>query len=77
MRTDAKKLVTSARTIDLLEQKETIHMISIWRKEACLGSIHDLAHIPTLNCLADCLTKSISERRKLDHSCKDRKIVRC
>ena len=40
------------------EQKETIHMISMLRKEAFSGSIHDLAHISTQNCLADCLTKA-------------------
>ena len=57
MRTDATNLVTTARTI-FLEQKETIHMITMLRKEACSGSIHDLAHISTQNCLADCLTKS-------------------
>ena len=57
-RTDAKNLATTARTIHLLEQKETIHMISVLREEACSGSIHDLAHIPTLNCLADYLTKA-------------------
>ena len=34
MRTDAKNLVTTARTIHLLEQKETIHMISVLRNEA-------------------------------------------
>ena len=53
MRTDAKNLVTAARTIHLPEQKETIHMISMLREEACSGNIHDLAHIPTQNCLAD------------------------
>ena len=57
-RTDAKNLVTTARKIHLPEQKETIHMISTLRKEACPGSIHDLAHIRTQNCLADCLTKA-------------------
>ena len=36
MRTDAKNLVTTARTIHLLEQKETIHIISMLRKEDCL-----------------------------------------
>ena len=41
-----------------LNKMETIHMISMLRKEACSGSIHDLAHITTQNCLADCLTKS-------------------
>ena len=47
MKTDAKNLVTAARTIHLPEQKETIHMVSMLRKEACSGSIQDLAHIPT------------------------------
>ena len=57
MRTDAKNLVTTARTINLPEQRETIHMISMLRKEACSGSIHDLAHCPTKKSLADCFTK--------------------
>ena len=65
MRTDAKNLVTTARTIHLPEQKETIHMISMLRKEACSGSIHDLAHIPTQNCLADCLTKASAKADNL------------
>ena len=58
MRTDAKNLVTTSRTFHLPEQKETIHMISKLRKEAGSGSIHDLAHIPTQNGLADCTTKA-------------------
>ena len=57
-RTDAKNLATTARKIHLLEQKETIHMIFMLRKEACSGSIHDLAHIRAPNCLTDCLTKA-------------------
>ena len=65
MRTDAKNLVTTAGTIHLFEQKETIHMISMLRKEACSGSIHDLAHIPTQNCLADCLTESSAKADNL------------
>ena len=36
MRTDAKNLVTTARTIHLPEQKETIHMISMLRKKESL-----------------------------------------
>ena len=64
-RTDAKNLVTAARTIHLPEQKETSHMISMLRKEACSGSIHDLAHIPTQNCLADCLTKASAKEDNL------------
>ena len=58
MRTDAKNLVTTARTIHLPEQKGTIHMISMLRKEACSGNIHDLAHISTKKCLAHSLTKA-------------------
>ena len=58
MRTDAKNLVTTATTTHLPEQKETIHMISMLRKEACSVSFHDLAHSQTQNCWADWLTKS-------------------
>ena len=54
MRTDAKNSVTTARTIHLLEQKETMHMIFMLGKEACSGSIHELARISTENCLAVC-----------------------
>ena len=50
MKTDAKNLVTAARPIQLPDQRETIYMISMLRKEASTGSIHDLAHIPTQNC---------------------------
>ena len=65
MRSDAKNLVTTARTIHLPEQKETIQHVSILRQEACSGSIHDLAHIPTENCLADCLTKASAKADNL------------
>ena len=58
MRTEDKNLVTTVRTIHLPEQKETIHMNFLLKKEVCSGSIHDLAPIPTQNCLADCLTKA-------------------
>ena len=58
MRTDAKNLVTTASTTHLPEQKETIHMISMLRKEACSGNINDLAHVASLDCLSDALTKS-------------------
>ena len=40
-------------------------MISMLRKEACSGSIHDLAHIPTQNCLAGCLTKASAKAHNL------------
>ena len=52
MRTDAKNLVTN--------------MISMLRKEACSRSICDLAHIPTQNCSADCLTTN-SAKAKADN----------
>ena len=65
MRIDAKNLVTTPRTIHLPDQKETIHLISILRKEACSISIRDLAHIPTQNCLAECLTKASAKADNL------------
>ena len=63
--TGAKNVATTARTIHIPEQKETIHMISMLRKEACSGSIHDLAHIPTQNCLADCRTTASAKADNL------------
>ena len=40
-------------------------MISMLGKDACSGSIHDLAHIPTQNCLADCLTTASAKADNL------------
>ena len=40
-------------------------MISMLRKEVCSKSIHDLAHIPDQNCLADCLTKASAKTDNL------------
>jgi hypothetical protein len=57
MRTDAHNLVTTASTTHLPEQRETIHMIQMLRRETCSGSIDDLAHARTADCLSDCLTK--------------------
>ena len=71
MRTDAKNLVTTARTIHLLEQKETIHIISMLRKEVCSGSIHDLAH----KCLADCLTKASAKADNVITAVKKGKLL--
>ena len=65
MRTDATKLVTTARTIHLHEQKETIYMISMLRKDARSGSTQDFAHVPRQNCLADCLTKASAKADNL------------
>ena len=58
IRTDANNLVTTASTTHVPEQQETIHMIQMLRKGACSGSIADLAHVVTADCLADCLTKA-------------------
>ena len=57
MRTDANNLVTTASTTHLPDQKETIHMIQMLRKEACSGGIDDLSHVRSEDCLSDCLTK--------------------
>ena len=58
MRTDANNLVTNASTTHSPGQRETIHMIQMLRREACSGSIEDLAHVRTEYCLADCFTKA-------------------
>ena len=50
MRIDAPNLVTTASTTDLPEQKETIHMITRLRQEACARAIDDLAHGLTMDC---------------------------
>ena len=39
--------------------------MSMLRKEASSGSIHDLTHISTQNCLADCLTKASAKADNL------------
>ena len=64
IRTDANNLVTTATTTHLPEQKETIHMVNQLRHEACSGSIDDLAHVVSADCLADPLTKTSA---KADH----------
>ena len=58
MRTDANHLVTTAQTTHLPEQRETIHMSTQLRTEAISGAIDDLAHVVSLDCLADPLTKN-------------------
>ena len=75
MSTDATNLVTTAGTIHFPEQNETIHMISMLRKEACSGSIHDLVHIPTQNCLADYLTKASAKADNLITAVQTRKLL--
>ena len=65
MRTDANNLVTTASTTHLPEQRETIHMINQLRTESCSGSIDDLAHVVSEDCLADCLTKASAKPQAL------------
>ena len=57
MRIDANNLVTTAKTTHAPEQKETIHLIQMLRKESISGKIDDLAHVSSADCLSDCLTK--------------------
>ena len=77
MRTEAKNVVTTARTIHLPEQRGTIHMISMLGKEPCSGSIHDLAHIATQNCLADCLKKASVKADNLITAVNTGTFLRC
>jgi hypothetical protein len=65
IRTDANNLVTTASTTHVPEQQETVHMIQMLREEACSGSIADLAHVVTVDCLADCLTKASANSQNL------------
>ena len=57
LRTDANNLVTTAQTTHQPEQKETIHLIQMLRTQANSGSIDDLAHVVSQDCLSDSLTK--------------------
>ena len=50
-------------------------MISMFRKGACSGNIHDLAHIPTQNCLADCLTKASAVADNFITAVKTRRLL--
>ena len=57
MRIGANSLVTTGSTTRLPEQKETIRMIQVLRKEACSGQIEDRK----TDCLSDCLTKAAAK----------------
>ena len=59
IRTDANNLVTTASTTHQPEQKETMHLIQMLRKESNSGQIHDLAHVRSEFCLADCLSTPV------------------
>ena len=68
-RTDAHHLVTTALTTRLPEQKETIHMIQMLRKESCSGQIEDLAHVASADCLSDCVTEFSARSDAIISSC--------
>ena len=53
LRTDANNLVTTARTTHQPEQKETIHLMQMLRRESNSGAIDDLAHEVSAQCLSD------------------------
>ena len=76
MRTDAKNLVTTARTIHLSETKgDNPHDFYGCEKEACSGNILDFAHIPTQHCWADCLTKASAKVDNLITALKTRRFL--
>jgi hypothetical protein len=77
MRTDANNLVTTASTTHLPEQKETVHLIQMLRKESCSGQIHDLSHISTHYMLADALTKHSAKPDQLVNSIITGRIEQC
>ena len=65
IRTDANKLVTTAQTTHLPEQKETHHLIQMLKDESNTGHLDDLSHIASEYCLADPLTKSTAKPDQL------------
>ena len=52
-------------------------MMSLLPKEACSGNIHDLSHIPTQHCLADCFSKALAKADKLISAKKNREAAGC
>ena len=65
LRTDANNLVTTARTTYRTEQKETVHLIQMLRRESNSGAIDDLAHVVSAQCLSDALTKHSAKADEL------------
>ena len=56
MRTDTNNLVTTTKTTHLPDHEETVHMINMLCHEAQSGNIDGLAHVVSVDCVADCLT---------------------
>ena len=50
---------------------------SLLRKEACSGSVHDIAHNPTQKLFGRLPDEGFSKGRPLDHSREERKIAGC
>ena len=65
IRTDANSLVTTAFTTHQPEQKETLRLIQMLRKESNSGQMQDLAHVRSEDCLADSLTKHSAKADEL------------
>ena len=65
LKTDANNLVTTARTTHQPEQKETIHLIQMLRRESNPGAIDDLAHVVSAQCLSDALTQHAAKADEL------------
>ena len=57
--------MTTAKTSHQPEQKETIHLIQMLRRESNSGSIDDLAHVVSQYCLSDSLTKHSAKADEL------------
>ena len=76
-RTDAKNLVTTATTIHLHEQKKTNHMISMLRKKACSGSVHDFPHIPTQKIAWQIASQRLQAKADILNSREDKQITGC
>ena len=75
LKTDVKNPISTARTINLPEQKKTMNMISILKKKAFSGCIHDLVHISIQICLPDCLTKTSAKTDNLITAVKTGKLL--
>ena len=77
MRTDAKNLVTRTRTIHLLEQNETSHIISWLRKGALFREYSRPCSHSNSELFGRLLDEGISEGRQLDHSGDNSEVARC
>ena len=70
-------LLHMANSIGVLPLRVTCVFLTVaaLRKEACPGNIHDLAHIPTQNCLAECPTKASAKADNLITAVKTERLL--